>query len=333
MSMTWLTIAVLPLLCDSQHSASIQADGSVKPQSSSKGSLVRSSNGFTSFSHPSHAGSAEFLQEMNFGNSSQQSYSEADFKLAVYVHKKDVMKYDWGGWTNCNEHSDGQDKKTKLYCAKAMKIKITFVGMSQGIFEYEPKGQQSLKDLFTGEKKKVGDLGQFRNALGGCHQPKCNQFGFHAMGGWRKCRFGLVTNNENNCVTPDHSGGVGCADATGSYSYCCAACSKPFDTKIEVIPVACDANVCPANEGQFLKETQLPEFCEGEKCTLDECCVTTTTTTTAAKSSAKTWDFGHLLIANLMLIFLNMWGARGCATMLECKNWRKTVHATPLFTC
>jgi len=245
-----------------QLSSVIQADGQVKAMSSSaKGKhLVRSGK------HPR----PELIEDDTWVNSSLDETSS--MKLAVYVKKADVMKYDWPGWNNCDEHDAGGDKKTKFYCAPAKAVKITFVGASRGVFTLNPDGQKSVKDLFNGAAKVHGDIEQWRS-ISRCYQFHCNQMGFQAHAQHHKCRFGFVTNNENDCLSPDHSAGVGCPAATGSRAYCCSntGCHHfDFDTKIEVTPLLCEEDVCPKDKKVLKKE--LPEFCEGSKCTVDECC-------------------------------------------------------------
>lgn len=211
--------------------------------------------------------------------------SSADWQLAVYVSRHNVMMYNWGGWTNCNEFDAGGDKKTKFYCVRAKKIKFTFEGAPRGEFTYSPNAKKTLKDLLTGRYVVHGDVNHWRAVTKNCYQHNCNARGFQPL---NRCRYGFVTNNENDCNSPDHSAGVGCnLIATGSRAACCStrggACQENFKTKIEILPVTCDKDVCA--DGEILKEEGLPEFCEGEECTSDECCATTTTTTTA-KSGA-----------------------------------------------
>eukprot|EP00913_Durusdinium_trenchii_P022936 g21537.t1 len=247
------------------------------------GRLVRSSKHDEGLAH------SGFVQDVTLGNSSDdiissmssESELSSKFQLAVYVKNTQVMKYAWDGWNKCDEYSSGDDKKTKMYCVKAKTIKITFEGQTRGhrrdvsrgtwcrdgvdsastrasgTFKFEANGKFSLKELFTGNPKPLGDVEQWRSAMH-CIQPHCNAMGFHPKATWRRCRFGIVTNNENDCNTPDHNGGVGCAtSATGSYASCCANCpARGFNTKIEVIPLTCDKSVCPEDKGQFLNEEE-----------------------------------------------------------------------------
>ncbi|CAE7028704.1 unnamed protein product [Symbiodinium sp. CCMP2456] len=231
--------------------------------------------------------------------------SSADWQLAVYVSRHNVMMYNWGGWTNCNEFDAGGDKKTKFYCVRAKKIKVTFEGAPRGEFTYSPNGKKTLKDMLTGRYVVHGDVNHWRAVTKNCYQSNCNARGFQPL---NRCRYGFVTNNENDCNSCDHSAGVGCnLVATGSKASCCSTrgpgCHENFKTKIEILPVTCDKDVCA--DGEVLKEEGLPEFCEGEECTSDECCATTTTTTTA-KSGA----FGTRMPPLLLLSPLAAWLAR-----------------------
>lgn len=266
---TWRAAAVLmmalhPPPC-SGSSAVIQADGSVGDGSAKAAGkhLVRSGK------HLPHA-QADLIEEVVASNISQDETST--LKLALYVKQmQGPLKYGWAGWDSCDEYESGGDQKTKFYCAKAKSVKITFEGASRGVFELKPNGEKSLKDLFTGGHQGLGDLDHWRS-VAHCCQPHCNVMGFQSAANHRKCRFGFTTNNENECHSPDHSAGVGCSYiATGSHASCCANCvEKKFDTKIEVEPLICEEDVCPKEE-KVLKE-ELPDFCEGSECTVDECC-------------------------------------------------------------
>ena len=95
------------------------------------------------------------------------------------------------------------------------------------------KTANSLKDLFSG-----GAVGTSfgRNAWkalvpGGSAQPNCNMEGTNQVCGGRKVRFGLLTNQENDCQSCDsylgfgHSGEGGCSGVPGSFTGCMASCS------------------------------------------------------------------------------------------------------------
>eukprot|EP00438_Fugacium_kawagutii_P010461 Skav232999 [mRNA] locus=scaffold387:325739:330905:- [translate_table: standard] len=118
---------------------------------------------------------------------SNSSSDSSVMKLAVLVKKKDgPMKYAWSGWSSCDEFESGPDKKTKLYCAPAKKVKITFVDRPRGTFEIDTNGKKSVKDLFTGSKQQVGELAQWRT-IAHCWQHNCNLFGFQSVLQHRKC--------------------------------------------------------------------------------------------------------------------------------------------------
>jgi len=264
--MTWRTAAIVMMAAlqpaSSGSSAVIQADGSVGDVSARAGKhLVRSGK---------HLPQAELIEEVAASNTSQDETSS--FKLALYVKQmQGPLKYAWAGWDSCEEYDSGGDQKTKFYCAKAKSVKITFVGASRGVFKLKPNGEKSLKDLFTGAHQVLGDVNHW-GSVAHCFAPHCNLMGFQSRATSRKCRFGLITNNENDCNSPDHTAGVGCTIiATGSHATCCASCAKKeFDTKIEVEPLICEEDVCPKEEKVLKKE--LPDFCEGSECTVDECC-------------------------------------------------------------
>jgi len=285
-----LAVHTLFATCASQHSIQVHAGGEVTDAShdltmtsaanvaGAKGHLIRSAK-LIQDDVDAEEEAEEHMEEEIVSNE-----SSADWQLAVYVVRHHVMMYGWGGWTNCNDFDQGGDKKTKFYCVRAKKIKFTFEGAPRGEFTYSPNGKKTLKDLLTGSYVAHGDVNHWRAVTRNCFQHNCNARGFQAL---NRCRYGFVTNNENDCRSPDHSTGVGCnLIATGSKASCCSSrgggCQENFKTKIEILPVTCDKDVCA--DGEVLKEEGLPEFCEGEECTSDECCATTTTTT--SKSGA-----------------------------------------------
>mmetsp|Transcript_52276 Transcript_52276/g.97866 ORF Transcript_52276/g.97866 Transcript_52276/m.97866 type:complete len:304 (-) Transcript_52276:267-1178(-) len=292
--------ALLVAHCAAQQEFQVLADGEV-----ANSTLGKTPTAGARGHHLVRSASSRLVQDDEDASVDDES---GTWVTALHVVREDVMRYDWAGWKNCNDYASNGDKKTKYYCARAKKIKITFVGRPRGVFEYTYHGKKSVKDLLTGAEHASGDLAHWQSAIG-CYQPNCNKRGFHVDGTHRKCRFGIITNNEDDCATPDHNAGVGCSTiATGSHATCCwTNCEKQaFQTKIEIIPVTCDKSVCPEAKGHFPKKEDLPETCKGEKCTIEECCVTTTTTTTKAaeKSGASVRCQGLLMLLSPLALLM-----------------------------
>jgi subtilisin-like proprotein convertase family protein len=159
---------------------------------------------------------------------------------------KNTWAYDAALWTDGNTLNpnvvDLAQNEAKYAAFYSMAFTQFRVGMQVGNASQSltwSKAANSLKDLFSGGAVGTGFGRNAWKALvpNSSAQPNCNTEGVNVSCGSRKVRFGLLTNQENDCQSCDsylgfgHSGEGGCDGVGSGFVGCMASCSADNGSK------------------------------------------------------------------------------------------------------
>lgn len=147
------------------------------------------------------------------------------WKLAMTIDgMSSTWRYDSPIWQNCTPFSAGGNSKTALYCEDFSNMALIFSDYTPRVAKYEAveyaawSGVKSLQEMFTGNyvPTTLGVEAWRRMVPRSGYQPHCNREGFVSTADTStilrrtSCRFGILMNNEDDCVSPDSYIGIGC---------------------------------------------------------------------------------------------------------------------------